>query len=352
MGQKDEEDDNSSSRRRYYYYGYGGDEEKDTEKDEFRVAANTRYRQVLLWANESEMEEVRSLLIKLGELPPPGGSGRTMRLIEASATPETLEYLHRLKRQWQAMSGNELVLPDAELFVDPLKDEESENADADSKEGDTDEDGDTEDNTEKKSNGEPADSTDDHVVPKPLETSSDKQVAEDVPARNRMTLVQTRSPSIPSLDEDEQSATKEQTFSSEEQLPSRSARAFTKQATETPPNRRTPAPPIEIRLDPAGNLVLSSSDTAALDAHETSCWKSSRPSDLTKSFVFATHRFPWSHSTWKTTLRKKTKKRTPLPIAFIVGTGTWMTRKTRAQPDWLVVGSCVSCQTPTPGPSS
>jgi type II secretory pathway component GspD/PulD (secretin) len=87
MGQKDE-DKKSSSSRSYYSFGYsrGGEEEKK-ETDEFRVAANTRYRQVLLWANEHEMEEVRSLLIKLGELPPPGGSRQTVRVIDASATP-------------------------------------------------------------------------------------------------------------------------------------------------------------------------------------------------------------------------------------------------------------------------
>jgi len=59
----------------------------------FRVAANARYCQVLLWANKHEMEEVRSLLIKLGELPPPGGGTRTFLTIDALATPETYEYL-------------------------------------------------------------------------------------------------------------------------------------------------------------------------------------------------------------------------------------------------------------------
>ena len=41
---------------------------EEKKSDEFRVAANARYRQVLLWANDQEMEEVRNLLVKLGEL--------------------------------------------------------------------------------------------------------------------------------------------------------------------------------------------------------------------------------------------------------------------------------------------
>ena len=114
MGQKDEEDKQPS--RRSYYWSSRDDDEEEKEEDKFRVAANVRYRQVLLYANESEMEEVRSLLVKLGELPPPGGNPSTMRTIEAAATPETLEYLRQLQQQWGVMSDNPLVLPDEDEF--------------------------------------------------------------------------------------------------------------------------------------------------------------------------------------------------------------------------------------------
>jgi type II secretory pathway component GspD/PulD (secretin) len=119
---KEKDDENQSGSRRYSYYGYGygrGDEE-DKNKDEFRVAANSRFRQVLLWANESEMEQVRNLLIKLGELPPPGGSTRTVRRIDASSGPETFEYLLRLKQQWEQLSDAPLELPASTEFVDPI----------------------------------------------------------------------------------------------------------------------------------------------------------------------------------------------------------------------------------------
>ncbi len=121
MGQKDDDKDKQSNRRSYYYGfgGGGGDDDKDKEKDEFRVAANARYKQVLLWANDREMEEVRSLLVKLGELPPPGGNPQTVRVLDASATPETLEYLRRLQKQWSRLAPNELELPEDDVFVDP-----------------------------------------------------------------------------------------------------------------------------------------------------------------------------------------------------------------------------------------
>ncbi len=114
MGQKD--DDEKKSSRRSYYWSYRDNDEEEKEEDKFRVAANVRYRQVLLYANESEMEEVRSLLVKLGELPPPGGNPSTLRTIEAAATPETLQYLRQLQQQWGTMSDNPLVLPDDSEF--------------------------------------------------------------------------------------------------------------------------------------------------------------------------------------------------------------------------------------------
>ena len=82
MGQKDEEEDQSSSRRSYYGC-YGGVREDDNSTDEFRVAANTRYRQVLLRSNEKEMAEVSSMLKKHGAMPPPCGSSYTVLLIAA-----------------------------------------------------------------------------------------------------------------------------------------------------------------------------------------------------------------------------------------------------------------------------
>ncbi|MBB3205118.1 type II secretory pathway component GspD/PulD (secretin) [Rhodopirellula rubra] len=243
MGQE-KEDDDSSSRSRYSYYGFGGNNNDDKkDEDEFRVAANTSYRQVLLWANESEMEEVRSLLIKLGELPPPGGSGQTMRVIEASATPETLEYLRALKARWNSMSSTELVLPDESEFTAPgmgddPDSEESEDVDASaSGEGDGEEDGPSESNEEEGPRSE-----------EPIVARERNSVTHDAQASagrsdNPFTLTMQQN-------------------------------ASTQPATENPPQAMTrrgdsrQSPPVEIRLDANGNLILSSNDTKALDALE------------------------------------------------------------------------------------
>ncbi|MEO9933249.1 secretin N-terminal domain-containing protein [Rhodopirellula bahusiensis] len=236
MGQEPEEDDNNS-RSRYSYYGWGGNDDDDKkDKDKFRVTANVAYRQVLLWANDNEMEEVRSLLIKLGELPPPGGSERTMRIIEASATPETLEYLQRLQRRWQQLSGTELVLPDADEFKDPIDaiGEEREEKDAET------EDEDSMEETEEA----PA-----VILPPETELTGADQSSE------QFTWVKAFTDDNAAAD-----------------LPNQESTSTTDRSTATATSVSSASasskPKIEIKLDAAGNLVLRSDDTDALDQLE------------------------------------------------------------------------------------
>lgn len=122
MGMDEKKEENS--RQRYPFF-FGGGEDTKKKEDKFRVAANTRFRQVLLWANESEMNEVRNLLVKLGELPPPTGNDRNIRVINADINPETFRYLKGLERQWQQIAPNPLVLPSEERFETKSNETES-----------------------------------------------------------------------------------------------------------------------------------------------------------------------------------------------------------------------------------
>jgi type II secretory pathway component GspD/PulD (secretin) len=122
MGKKDDKEE--PNRGRYNSFMWGGMQQPEKKKeDEFRVAANTRFRQVLLWANEAEMTEVRNLLVKLGELPSPDGSRRVVRTIEADASPETYQYLRGLEKQWRQISPNPLIIPAADRFAPEPKSE-------------------------------------------------------------------------------------------------------------------------------------------------------------------------------------------------------------------------------------
>lgn len=247
MGQKDDEEDQSSSRR-YYYGFYGREQEEENPTDEFRVAANTRYRQVLLWANEQEMEEVRSLLIKLGELPPPGGSRNTVRVIDASATPETYEYLQRLRQQWNRLSPNPLELPNAEQFKEPNEPPPRDDAESDDAEDDSD--------ASDENSGEQPESFDDGLA----HAGSSQQY--------RLAVAQFGDDREPGANPGPQDSPESQG------VPAiRSAEDF-KRAFERPPavepNRPSQQEPeaVRIEIDRSGNLVLISPDTGALDQLE------------------------------------------------------------------------------------
>ena len=250
MGQEKDDDDNGGYRRYYYYGSYGDDDEKK-DQDEFRVAANARYRQVMLWANDHEMQQVQQLLVKLGELPPPGGSNRTVRMIDASATPETYEYLQRLQRQWNRISPNPLELPEATEFKDPIKDDQPADQDGEKNDESQPDDGEDEEKGKLRNNTKP---------------SVEETVATDT-STNRYRLTVMQGPG----EFDAGSKSSEGVGSGDGAGQIRSARdfdrMFRRDKLRASPDRNAGAP-VRIELDEQGNLVLVSPDTNALDQLE------------------------------------------------------------------------------------
>lgn len=115
FGEEKEKDE--SRNNRFFFDPWGSQRnDKDEKKDDFRVAANTQDNQVLLWANEIETKEVYKLLEKLGEIPPKGAKRSNVRVIDASRTQETKEYLEKLKEAWSRMSNIPLTTPDETEF--------------------------------------------------------------------------------------------------------------------------------------------------------------------------------------------------------------------------------------------
>ncbi len=117
MGKEESKDDRS--RRSYMYYDPWSANNKNEPPDGFRVGANTQDNQLLLWANEIEIKEVTRLLQKLGEIPSEGVKRSKFRVIDASRSRETKEYLERLKQDWSKISPVPLTLPDDKEFDKP-----------------------------------------------------------------------------------------------------------------------------------------------------------------------------------------------------------------------------------------
>jgi type II secretory pathway component GspD/PulD (secretin) len=116
---------NQNNNRGYFYdpWGYGGN--RNTEEDEsrkFRVDADVEHNRLLLWANPVELEEVNHLLVKLGEIPPDGGNLSTLRVLDTIAPEEVEPLLERLRKTWPGFAPNPLQIsppPAAEREEEP-----------------------------------------------------------------------------------------------------------------------------------------------------------------------------------------------------------------------------------------
>jgi type II secretory pathway component GspD/PulD (secretin) len=271
--------DSNQDRYRYWDpWGNSGSDKKKTE-DEFRVGANVRDNQLLLWANDKELDEVNKFLVKLGEVPPSGSSLSPIRTIDAARSPETYEYLKKIQEQWQRMSPNPIILPDSKIFqptspatAPPTKK--------------------TDEAAAASNPGAKADSAADAATTKPPAQSESKPAADPKPnakpTDDPITSLPGRQPQTvrfsSTIADDEPKA----------QLPKSSDPAVSDQASnnsddaktadqsgdtvkqtdddrvqQSQPNTNLVAPPIRISLDAKGNLVLYSEDAEALDQLET-----------------------------------------------------------------------------------
>ncbi len=61
-----------------------------------------------------ELEEVISILTKLGEVPPNGRSGGLSRVLDIAPGADTEAFLKRLQQNWKNVAPNPLILPDRE----------------------------------------------------------------------------------------------------------------------------------------------------------------------------------------------------------------------------------------------
>src|SRR6185437_13912598 len=104
-----EKTDNNRNRYPFYYYmDGGGSSQQQDAADRFQVEADIEHNRLLLRANDIELAEVKTLLMKLGEIAPEGRNGHTTRVIPASPGEETEKLLERLQRVWPSVAPNPL----------------------------------------------------------------------------------------------------------------------------------------------------------------------------------------------------------------------------------------------------
>ncbi len=107
------EDKQQSSRRSWSYFdpfGSSGGETEQKETRKFRVDADVEHNRLLIWANDVELAEIQNLLVKLGELPPPGSRAATLRTLDSIPLEDAPYLLERLREAWPAQGENPLQL--------------------------------------------------------------------------------------------------------------------------------------------------------------------------------------------------------------------------------------------------
>lgn len=207
-----------------YYSPRSDNSDQQADGDEFRVDADVENNMLLLWANEIEIESVRKLLVKLGEIPPEGGRTSKMRVLSVVPPEQASKLLERLRQAWPSLAPNELNLP----ALPDKKDSES----------------------------------------KPAERPVEPDAKEARRPGNKLTLAV--------LDAGEPKGDERAEPGDSQPEPPQPDEAATPPTREElrrmlfedrRDNSATP-PPVSVSIDPAGRLVITSQDTDALDLLE------------------------------------------------------------------------------------
>ena len=104
------EESTNNNRRFYGYFDMNqGQEEKKAKV--FRIEADIENNRLLVNANAIEMEEIRTLLIKLGELPDPNSTDDGVRVFEINSDEDLKELQQRLQQYWPRGNPLEFDLP-------------------------------------------------------------------------------------------------------------------------------------------------------------------------------------------------------------------------------------------------
>jgi type II secretory pathway component GspD/PulD (secretin) len=114
MGNVSERQGSRSDYMDYMYGGYSfGRRGRGAEsEDQFRIEADVANNRLLVRANDVELEEVVSILVKLGEMPrEAAGSGMT-RVLNVIPGEHAAEFYQQLQRSWKPLAPNPLILPE------------------------------------------------------------------------------------------------------------------------------------------------------------------------------------------------------------------------------------------------
>ncbi|MCR4411548.1 MAG: hypothetical protein NUV77_03875, partial [Thermoguttaceae bacterium] len=255
-GEKPKENRRSSYYYPFDFFGQDRRGQSDESQSKFRVEADVENNRLLLKANPIELEEVKQLLVKLGEMPAGAGRGSTVRTLDLPPGQQTDELLERIRRRWPGIAPNPLVLPPPSEDDEPAEHPRHK------------------DNEKPKPSAGPGGKTPE-MKPRtagPTPSVPEAPVVAMVPIDQG--AADEAEPSDPA--DAPGRAEPESAWRASEPDPGprvrRGASASARSpATESPGDTRQPQgspPPVTVTRGPDGRLIVSSSDTEALDRFE------------------------------------------------------------------------------------
>ena len=111
MDAEPKEEDQNSNRRFYGFIDFNQNQQETKKERSFRIEADIENNRLLVNANAIEMDEIRTLLIKLGELPDPDAADDGIRVFEINPDEDLHELQQRLQQYWRRGNPLEFDLP-------------------------------------------------------------------------------------------------------------------------------------------------------------------------------------------------------------------------------------------------
>ncbi len=109
-----------------YSYSYSSNASQKKEEKVFKVEADVENNRLLVFANTIEMEEIRDLLKKLGEIPNPDAVDDGVRIFNMNPSDNPVEIMQQLKQLWQADNPLQFDLPKQAPALDNATESNSE----------------------------------------------------------------------------------------------------------------------------------------------------------------------------------------------------------------------------------
>lgn len=106
MGNQESDDNSNSMQSRYGFFDFGMMNQQAPEEPKFRVEPDIENNRLLVFANNIEMDEIRKLLVKLGELPDPNAADEGIRVFEIAPDEDLEQMKQRIRQFWKR--GNQI----------------------------------------------------------------------------------------------------------------------------------------------------------------------------------------------------------------------------------------------------